>query len=125
VSESIPPPGVWAPDMGEISGFGEDGSAGGRRYEECCRAMLRGGLAWLAEHPDADPRFHGYEGVYGILEDDNDDAKALSLAVVAPARAGGGASGAMHQAVIGHLLFIKAHGWPAYVARMREPESEQ
>lgn len=117
-----PPRGEWAPDMGEISGFGQDGSPGGVAYEACCRAMLKAGLAWLDAHPDADPKFHGYKNIYGILEEDNDDAKALSAAVVAPAEAGGGASGAMHQAVVSHLLFIRANGWTAYVAKMREGE---
>lgn len=74
----------WEPGMGEISGFG-----GG--YEECCRAMLKAALEWLDAHPTADPKFHGFKGVYGIAMEDNDDAKALSKAAVAAAESLGGA----------------------------------
>lgn len=103
----------WEPGMGEISGFG-----GG--YEECCRAMLAAGLEWLDDHPDAQPRFHGYKGVYGVLSDDNDDAKALSEAVVAGAD--GDCTGAMHQAVVSHCLYVKANGWEAYVRSMTKAQ---
>ncbi len=123
MTNEMPPPGEWTDDMGQISGFGRDGDPGGWRYENCCRAMLRAGLTWLDAHPDADPRFHGYKHITGILIEDNDDAKALSAAVLAPAEEGGGASGAMHQAACSHALFIKANGWAAYVQKMREREA--
>lgn len=110
-----PPPGVWTEDMAEISGFG-----GG--YEECCREMLRAGLRWYAEHPDAKPRFKGFKEVFGLLMEDNEDAKVLSKAVLEPGKAGGGATGAMHQAVIGHLFKIRRDGWEAYVEAMRKPD---
>jgi hypothetical protein len=119
----IPGRGEWTEDMGQISGFGHGDDPDGWRYENCCRAMLKAGLAWLDQHPDADPQFHSYRNVTGIMVDDNEDAKALSAAVVAPAEDGGGASGAMHQAVCSHLLFIKANGWPAYVEKLREREA--
>jgi hypothetical protein len=61
-------PRQFTDDMREISGFG-----GG--YEQQCRAMVLAGLDWLDAHPDADPKFHGYSGVYGIATEDNDDAK--------------------------------------------------
>ena len=100
-------------DMGEISGFGG-------RYEACCRAMLKAGCEWFDEHPDADPQFHGYHGVYGILAEDNADAKALSAAICAPGETGGGVTGAMHQACVSHCMFIRKSGWEAYAAKMRE-----
>src|SRR5437588_7108261 len=49
---------VWTSEMGEISGMG--GS-----YERGLQAMVRAGLAWWDAHPDADPRFKGYENVMG------------------------------------------------------------
>lgn len=112
-----PQPGEWSADMGEISGFG-----GG--YEDCCRAMLAAGLKWLAEHPGADPRFSGFKNVYGLCMEDNEDAKALSKAVCQPGEEGGGATGAMHQAVVSHLMYIKAKGWEAYVEQLRARERE-
>lgn len=93
----------WVEGMGEISGFGTMGE-GGQRYEEACSKMLLAGLLWLDEHPTADPQFKGFEGVFGVLLDDNDDAKALSKAVTAPVP---DCSGAMHQAAIQHCLFVE------------------
>lgn len=108
----------WTPEMGEISGFG-----GG--YEDMCRRMLFAALDWLDEHPDANPQFHGYKGVYGVISEDNDDAKALSKAAVAPSLedGSGGATGAMHQAVITSALWIRGNGWDAYVEAMSREDS--
>lgn len=107
----------WTPEMGEISGFG-----GG--YEDMCRQMLFSALDWLDEHPDADPQFHGYEGIYGVISEDNEDAKSLSEAAVAPSMedGSGGATGAMHQAVISSALWIRKNGWDAYVEAMSRRE---
>lgn len=104
-------PGEWVEGMGEISGFG-----GG--YEAACRQMLRQGLKWFEEHPNADPQFHGFNGVFGLCMEDNEDAKSLSAAVCA----GVDPTGAMHQAVIGHLFAIRRMGWDAYVAEMSKPD---
>ena len=93
-------------EMGEISGFG-----GG--YEQCCRDMLHAGVKWLEEHPQADPKFRAYSGVYGLIMEDNAEGKQLTGAVIKAAK--GEATGAMHQAVIGRLLFIKKSGWDEYV----------
>lgn len=100
-------------EMDEISGFG-----GG--YEKCCRAMLDAGLQWLDANPDAEPKFKGNSNVYGVIIEDNDDAKALSDAVVSVTDE---ATGAMHQATVGHCLWIRANGWDAYVeAKMINPD---
>ena len=105
----------YTKDMGEISGFG-----GG--YEEACRKMVLAGLDWFDANPDADPQFHGYEGIYGIITEDNDDAKALTEAVVAPAK--GDCTGAMHQATMGHVMAARRLGWDGYVAEMSKPDSD-
>jgi len=105
----------FTPEMREISGFG----AG---YEQTCRNMLSAGLEWLDEHPKADPKFQGYKNVVGILMEDNDDAKALSAAAVAAS--GNDCTGAMHQAVISHCLWIRKNGWDRFVAEFREEEAK-
>lgn len=92
-------------DMSEISGFG--GS-----YEAECRAMVVRGLEWLDEHPDADPKFHGYKDLYGMIAEDNDDARGLSAAV---APKGSDVTGAMHQASIEHILWIRKNTWHRYL----------
>lgn len=114
---------VWDDAMGEISGFG-----GG--YEAVCRAMVLAGIQWLDGHPDADPQFHGYRGVYGLIQEDNEDAKALTAAIMdAPvpgvqARAGDDCTGAMHQAAVSHCLAYKRLGWDEYCRQLRDRESE-
>lgn len=101
-------------EMDEISGFG-----GG--YEQTCRNMLKAGLLWLDAHPEATPEFHGYKGVYGIITEDNADAKALSDAIVSGS--GGDCTGAMHQACVSTALWIRTNGWDAYVKAMTTPRA--
>lgn len=95
--------------MSEVSGFG--GS-----YERACRKMIKAGMEWFDEHPEADPQFGGYEGIYGIISMDNDDAKKLSKAVTASVD---DCTGAMHQATIGHILHIQKVGWKTYIEEMK------
>ena len=106
---------VFTEEMREISGFG--GS-----YESACREMLVAGLEWLDAHPDADPKFTAYENIYGVISENNDDAKSLSDAVVAPTK--NECTGAMHQAVISHVMWIKQHSWDEYVAEMTKEDED-
>lgn len=109
-------PYEFTPTMGEISGFG-----GG--YEAACRAMLKAGMEWLDAHPSADPKFAGYKDVYGILTEENQDAKDLSEASVKAS--GGDCTGAMHQAVISTCLWIRKNGWDRYVEEMSKSETTE
>lgn len=57
------------------------------------------------------------------MAEDNEDAKALSDAITKhPAIEAYGVTGAMHQAVIQHLFFIRGHGWEKYVEKMKEKD---
>lgn len=111
----------WAEDMGEISGMG--GS-----YEAGCRAMVLAGIRWLDEHPKADPCFKGFKNVFGFIADDNDDAKALTKAIMDAEivddgkriRCGEQATGAMHHATVQHCLAYKRLGWEEYSRQLRE-----
>lgn len=106
----------WTEDMRQISGFG-----GG--YERTCRAMVSAGCKWWSEHSEADPQFHGYKGVYGVIAEDNDDAKTLSKVVEEASN--GDCSGAMHQASISHVMAWRHLGsWIAYQGKMREMKRE-
>lgn len=104
----------FTPEMDEISGLGG-------AYEARCRDMLRDGLEWLDNNPEADPTIStlslGDVKVYGVIRENNDDAKALSKAVMGPSD-GPGCSGAMHQAVMTAALWIRKNGWDEYVKRM-------
>jgi hypothetical protein len=106
---------VFDEEMGEISGFG-----GG--YEEMCRKMALAGMKWFDDHPDANPRFVGNSAIYGVISEDNDDAKGLTEAILAPS--GGDCTGAMHQACVSHALAYKRLGWDAYRAEMIKPDDE-
>lgn len=113
-ANQLPSTREYTPMMGEISGFG-----GG--YEAACRKMVLAGLDWLDAHPDADPKFHGYKGVYGIINEDNDDAKALTNAIVGAVE---NCTGAMHQAAVTHVLFVRKSGWDTYVQEMSKPDDD-
>ena len=100
--------------MQEISGFG--GS-----YELGRREMVTAGAEWLDDHPNADPKFHGYKGIYGLIDEDNQDAKDLVTFMVSAADKkfpNGGVTGAMLQATVSHVMFIKKNGWQQYVFQM-------
>lgn len=109
----------WRDGMQEISGFG-----GG--YEACCREMLARGMAWLDAHPEADPKFRGFKNVYGLCIEDNADAEAFSKAMMeGPLAKEFGATGAMHQAVTGKCLFIRAKGWEEFCKQMSQPDEPE
>lgn len=97
--------------MSEISGFGGE-------YEETCRTMLKAGLEWFDKNPNADPKFHGFEGVAGLCMEDNEDAKKLSDVIVKAAN--DDCTGAMRQAVIETIFWIRKRGWNEYVRVMKE-----
>ena len=93
----------------EISGLG-----GG--YEMACRQMLLAGIRWLELHPESEPKFVGYKGIYGVIDETNEAAESLSSIVGNSIE---GCTGAMHQAVISTLLYIREHGVAKYVEEMK------
>lgn len=109
----------FADEMAEISGFGGD-------YEAACRAMVTAGVAWLDEHPDADLAFETVENATGIVTPETLDAEELAkrMADVVEAEYGDPPSGAMMEACVGHVVWIEANGWDAYVERMEAKESD-
>lgn len=119
---------TFTDDMAEISGFGGT-------YEACCRAMVVAGLKFWDAQPQAfNPEFRGYQNVYGVISEENADAKALTKAVLdAPMLIDGksatvgeyGATGAMHQATITAILWIRRNGWEKYCSEMRKHRAEK
>lgn len=101
----------WPDGAGEISGFG-----GG--YESACLDMFYAGLAWIDAHPGAELKATSYRNVFGILNAESDDAKAMERVVL---DACPGCSGAMHHAVMGRLLHVAKHGWASYVEAVTKP----
>ena len=104
--------------IADISGFGKNTS-----YEKGCQDMLQAGYEWLVKHrgesmnsekqkivnklTDTQLKVATYSNIYGVLEPKSYSAKALSKAIciIHP-----GCTGAMHQAVFGHLLYINTNG---------------
>lgn len=85
----------------------------GGGYELVCQQMLANGIEFLKTQKDFNPKFSGLKGVYGICIAEGDDAKALDTAVM---KGIDDATGAMHQAVIGHLGYINKHGEEKWLA---------
>ncbi|HET6717110.1 MAG TPA: hypothetical protein VFG90_08255 [Nitrososphaeraceae archaeon] len=106
---------IWTPEMREISGMG--GS-----YEDSCKRMIIAGLEfWDTQTESFNPRYKGFKDVYGICMDDNEDAKKLSDVLITTVS---GCSGAMHQAAISHIFFIKRNGWEKYKQEMMSKEKK-
>lgn len=106
---------VFEEGMAEISGMG-----GG--YEQACRDMLKAGLDYWDKHPKLNPKFREYEGIYGIISEDNKDAEVLSKVVVDVV---GDCTGAMHQAVITSIFIIRKNGWKKYAEGMKEAKAKK
>lgn len=105
----------------DISGMG-----GG--YEEACQKMLQAGYDWLVDRREKarmekgtslNLQTSGFKGVYGIIEPESEDAKELSKAVT---DAVDDCTGAMHQAVMGHLFYINKHGIEAWKKEVSKDE---
>lgn len=95
--------------MREISGFG-----GG--YEKACRDMVIKGIKFLDKN-SANPIFSTYENIFGIIKEDNEDAKKLTNAMLA---ASSDCTGAMMQVCVNHVLYINKNGWDKYVEEMKD-----
>lgn len=100
----------------EISGFGKNTA-----YENECQKMLQAGYEWIeARETKAKLEAKTYKNIYGILEPTSEDAKELSKVVGASVP---DCSGAMHQAVMGHLFYINNNGlkkWKTEVNKKNE-----
>lgn len=102
-------------DMGEISGFG-----GG--YEAACQNMLDAGVKHLLAHPEKAPNYKEFKNIYGLTTDENPDAKELQDVLLKAS--GGDCTGAMMQAVMSRVMFIKKNGWDKYCSELRKKEGE-
>ena len=99
----------------DISGFG-----GG--YEQTCQKMLRNGIEFLKGKPDFDwSGYIQYKNVYGICTAVNEDAKALDDAIK---EGTDGTTGAMHQAVIGHLAYVHKNGYEAWLKEAQKHDMQ-
>ena len=102
---------AYPPNAREISGMG-----GG--YEAACRAMVIAGLEWWDAHPDARPSYRGLENVMGICIDNNDDAREMDKVILAAVE---DCTGAMHQAAIETIMWVRKNGWAKYIETMTRP----
>ncbi len=99
-----------------ISGFGG-------AYEDMCQRMLWRGVKHLEEvRPPVEmwKQAKAYRNIYGLLLTEGDDLKALEAAII---QDGDDVTGAMHQAVMGHLFYIHENGldrWREELAKHRD-----
>lgn len=98
----------YTPKCREISGFGGD-------YEQACRNMVIRGMEWFDENPKSKPEFKQYNNVYGIISEENSEAESLTNSMD---KVVDGASGAMMQASINHVMFAIKNGWLIYIKEM-------
>ena len=91
-----------------------DISGMGGSYEWGCQAMLRAGMKYLKEHPDFHFDYKGFKNVYGLCWTDTPWGKDLDKALL-DAVAPDSPTGAMHQAVISHLIYIHKHGYEKWL----------
>lgn len=98
-------------NIAEISGFG-----GG--YEKACQDMLQAGWEWMCQNREKGLAGNTYKNVYGIFKPGNQATEELSKTIVAAS--GGDCSGAMHQAVMGHLMYINTNGLDKWMEEVRK-----
>jgi len=82
-------------------------------YEWGCQAMLQAGVKYLSEQPDFHFDYKGFKNVYGVCWTDTPWGKDLDKAITDAVS--GDCTGAMHQAVIAHLIYIHKHGYGAWL----------
>jgi hypothetical protein len=96
----------------DISGFGKYTG-----YEKACQNMLQAGWKWMSKNKKEELKGHTYTNIYGIFEPDNKATEELSQVI---AKAEPDCSGAMHQAVFGHLMYINKYGLEKWKKKVKE-----
>lgn len=95
------------------------GLSGG--YENICQQMLKNGIDYLTAKgligAYSGIAYKEYEGVVGIAIPNTPEAEALDKAIMAGID---GATGAMHQCVVGHLKFIAKKGVDGWLAEFHD-----
>ena len=77
---------------------------------------------WWDANPKANPVSETLEGVYGLINPGNEDAKALEKVMLGAVP---DCTGAMHHATTMAVLFIHANGWDEYARQMREAKARK
>lgn len=98
-------------DMREISGFG--GS-----YEKQCQKMVVAGLEWCDKNLNAEIKYKEFLNLYGVITDKNKHCRVMQKAMLKPVKEYG-VTGAMMQASLSHIMYIRRHGWDKYVKEMQ------
>ena len=101
----------YTENMDEISGFG-----GG--YEDACRNMVIAGIQWCDKNIKAEINFKEYKNIYGLTFDESNDCKKMQKIMLKAAN--NDCTGAMMQAALSHIMFIRKNGWDKYVLEMNK-----
>lgn len=103
----------------DISGMG-----GG--YEATCQKALANGMRFIKEHPNADftGSYKAYQNIYGVLTSETQLAHDLDKCLSEGIPDKLGMTGAIHQAVVGHLLYIAQNGYDNWLSEFDDqPDS--
>lgn len=90
--------------------------------------MLQLGMEWLKQHPEFSfkKQYKSLQGVFGVCFAETEEAKSLDDAMMDDQKLKEcGVTGAMHQCVVGHLIYISRFGydsWLEEIGQHREPE---
>jgi len=97
----------------------------GSGYERACQLALRSGIKWLEEHPDFKFRVKSYTNIYGVATIEVYGVKEYESLVgelekVMLEAVNNDMTGAMHQAVIGHLRFINDNSYDEWLTKLSD-----
>ena len=97
----------------DISGFDSHGDELGYGYEAVCQRALWEGIQYLAKVDRPDKildKSSGFKNVYGIIETPESAKELEAIWSRLDKEVFNGWTGAQHQAVVGHLMFISKNG---------------
>lgn len=99
----------------DISGYG-----GG--YEEACQTMLQAGYDWMLNHAKGQELKNATNPrIFGVFIPGSNTTKELGDIV---AKSVPDCSGAMHHAVMSHLIYISTHGLETWKAEVKKRHQE-
>lgn len=93
-----------------------DISGMGGSYEWGCQMMLQAGIKILKEQHDFHFDYQGFKNVYGLVWTDTPWGKELDKALSDAVNHS--ETGAMHQAVIGHLQYIHSYSYDKWLKKV-------
>jgi F0F1-type ATP synthase membrane subunit a len=80
-------------------------------------------LEWCDQHPVAKISFIQLKGITGLTDDESPDCVKMQEEMLKAAN--DDCTGAMMQATLNHIMYIRKHGWDHYVKEMTKRKFKQ